>query len=78
MKEVNNKTKSQSYNSCSYCCSNLSSSNMASSSSVRLASMLPMSLRTSAGSVLCDLALCCLLGVGDGWGGKPVRCLTGE
>lgn len=62
-----------------YCCL-FSSSNMASSSSVRLASMLPMSLSTSAGSCLwaatvptgATRAWGCA-GPGEGWGGSPAR-----
>lgn len=53
---------------------------MASSSSVRLASIFPMSLRTSAGSVLWLRALDCwrVAGVGDGCGGRPARDGLGD
>lgn len=61
-----------------------SSSNMASSSSVKLASMLPMSFSTSAGSARCERCCCCccdwlfvLTGVGDGCGGMPGRDFIG-
>lgn len=62
-----------------YCCL-FSSSNMASSSSVRLASMFPISFRTSADSArgLFRATACCLLGVGDGCGGRDVLGFTGE
>lgn len=57
---------------------------MASNSSVRFASMFPISLRTSAGSALCwrvdpdaIFAVCWRAGVGDGWGGKPALLVAG-